>query len=68
MLKFKLIYTEYKDICLVAIALILFEYCKIKEGYFFWDSQYIYLVDSRYEIVNHVIKLRWYFKDIVKLL
>ena len=33
--KFKFIYTEYKDICLVAIALIVFKYCKIKEEYFF---------------------------------
>ena len=34
-LKFKLIYSEYKDICLVAIALIFSMLCEIKEEYFF---------------------------------
>ena len=34
-LKFKLIYSEYKDICLVAIALIFCTLCEIKEEYFF---------------------------------
>ena len=34
-MKFKLIYSEYKDICLVAIALIFYMLCEIKEEYFF---------------------------------
>ena len=40
-LKFKLIYSEYKDICLVAIALIFYMLCEIKEEYFFGDTRYI---------------------------
>ena len=35
-LKFKLIYSEYKDICLVAIALIFCMLCEIKEEYFIY--------------------------------
>ena len=34
-LKFKLIYSEFKDICLVAIALIFYILYEIKEEYFF---------------------------------
>ena len=42
-LKFKLVYSEYKDICLVAIAVIFYMLCEIKEESFFWTPSIYYI-------------------------